>query len=463
MIGGWYALASLVDSKRQLQNATRGLDMVEELDPMERMRRRYNLREGQAGAAAGGAGGGRRGGAAPAPAAADVPSLEAELEALSKKLDIKSWDYVPVPRTEDDGSTGARLGGTVGSNNIKSGDKLYVYQLDPEELCTLALTDQFGYTQDYVAWVEDELSYWVDEFLGAIRAGGPGSKRGGGRAPVAVPAGGEEVVTLYDMEGGGRPVSYSGGALVEDVADDHREAGLLVFRQLRSAEQVAAEAHPRRLQVATWLWNGIHQRISALRCTPLWQVAHAAVLLSHGPRAFPFLAGCSSARSGSAAAAAAVASATPDDQKLVLIRSLHLEFDMTRPELAAVTVGDLRRLQRGLDGSGADSSDDEEEDEEDEGDEGDDEEEGGGGTSPRVQLDLDLMCSLNHGGALQLAAMRGTLGPGHPGLAALPGGAAAAVVFSRNAVGPLFLAAARGHLGAVEALLAWGADPLAGN
>ncbi|KAG2442946.1 hypothetical protein HXX76_003022 [Chlamydomonas incerta] len=101
MMGGWYALAHLVDSKRQLQNATRGLDMVEELDPMERMRRRYGLKEGQAAASTGGGGGGSAGGKRPA-AEPVVPSLEAELAATLGKLDIKSWDYVPVPRTDED-------------------------------------------------------------------------------------------------------------------------------------------------------------------------------------------------------------------------------------------------------------------------------------------------------------------------------------------------------------------------
>ena len=69
---------------------------------MERMRRRYGLREGQAGGGGGAVASKRGGSGAAAAAASDVPSLEAELEAMKGKLDIKSWDYVPVPRTDED-------------------------------------------------------------------------------------------------------------------------------------------------------------------------------------------------------------------------------------------------------------------------------------------------------------------------------------------------------------------------
>ena len=70
------------------------------------------------------------------------------------------------------------------------------------------------------------------------------------------------------------------------------------------------------------------------------------------------------------------------------------------------------------------------------------------------------MPSQDHGGALQLAALRGTLGASHPALAALPPTPA---FFSSNALGPLYLAAGRGHAAVAEVLLAAGADPLAGN
>ena len=70
------------------QTATRGLDPVEELDPLERMRKRYGL-----------------------DAAAEqrrlqqsvpIPSLEEELLKTQREVNIKDFDYVPVPRTEDE-------------------------------------------------------------------------------------------------------------------------------------------------------------------------------------------------------------------------------------------------------------------------------------------------------------------------------------------------------------------------
>lgn len=60
---------------------------MEELDPLERMRRRYGLdRNSSSGAAAGGA----------------MPSLEEELEQILKKVDIHKFDYKPVPREPDE-------------------------------------------------------------------------------------------------------------------------------------------------------------------------------------------------------------------------------------------------------------------------------------------------------------------------------------------------------------------------
>ncbi|KXZ56362.1 hypothetical protein GPECTOR_1g320 [Gonium pectorale] len=98
MIGGWWGLAQLVDSKRQLRGASRGLDMVEEMDPLERMRRRYGLEDG--GAGSGSSGPGRRGrGQTPQP---EIPSLEQELEDIRRKVDIYNFDYKPVPRQAED-------------------------------------------------------------------------------------------------------------------------------------------------------------------------------------------------------------------------------------------------------------------------------------------------------------------------------------------------------------------------
>ncbi|EFJ45121.1 hypothetical protein VOLCADRAFT_94637, partial [Volvox carteri f. nagariensis] len=61
------------------------------------------------------------------------------------------------------------------------------------------------------------------------------------------------------------------------------------------------------------------------------------------------------------------------------------------------------------------------------------------------------------GGALQIAALRGQV-IGHPALLVLRPES-----FSEQIAGPLYLAASRGHVEAVAALLAWGADPAAAN
>ena len=57
---------------------------MEELDPLERMRRQYGL---------------DRSGAAPQ---SHITTLEDELERTLKKVDIHNFDYKPVPRPEDD-------------------------------------------------------------------------------------------------------------------------------------------------------------------------------------------------------------------------------------------------------------------------------------------------------------------------------------------------------------------------
>lgn len=59
----------------------RGLQSLEELDPMERMRMRHNLEK---------------------PRPVHVSSLEEELQKMEQKVNYKEFEYVPVPRTEDD-------------------------------------------------------------------------------------------------------------------------------------------------------------------------------------------------------------------------------------------------------------------------------------------------------------------------------------------------------------------------
>lgn len=58
--------------------------MVEEIDPVERMRQRYRL------------------GDSAASTEPRISTLEEELEATMKKINLKDFDYKPVPRPEED-------------------------------------------------------------------------------------------------------------------------------------------------------------------------------------------------------------------------------------------------------------------------------------------------------------------------------------------------------------------------
>ncbi|GBF97000.1 hypothetical protein Rsub_09797 [Raphidocelis subcapitata] len=114
----WYGLDQLMASKLKIRQTVRGYDKVEEYDPAEAMRR---LERGGGGGGDGtGGGSGREGGARRAPraprgaaeeaaaararaAVGGAKSLEEELEELTRGIDLRTFDYKPVPRTEDDG------------------------------------------------------------------------------------------------------------------------------------------------------------------------------------------------------------------------------------------------------------------------------------------------------------------------------------------------------------------------
>eukprot|EP00798_Chlamydomonas_sp_ICE-L_P006499 gene6499-3138_t len=94
MLFCWYGLAQAVENKQHLRNETRGLESLEEkatsglesleeLDPMERLQRRFKLDEEKA--------------------KPKIPSIDEELaDHLQRNPNLKEWDYKPVPRTEDD-------------------------------------------------------------------------------------------------------------------------------------------------------------------------------------------------------------------------------------------------------------------------------------------------------------------------------------------------------------------------
>mmetsp|Transcript_4547 Transcript_4547/g.7756 ORF Transcript_4547/g.7756 Transcript_4547/m.7756 type:complete len:109 (+) Transcript_4547:205-531(+) len=87
LIVGWYGLASVIQSKRELRGASKGIGAVEEMDPMERMRRRYNI----------GAGAGESAASEP-----EMSSLEDELKDTLSKMDLRTFEYKPVPRTAEE-------------------------------------------------------------------------------------------------------------------------------------------------------------------------------------------------------------------------------------------------------------------------------------------------------------------------------------------------------------------------
>lgn len=114
VVVAWFGLEQLIDSKLRIRAGVRGHDRLEEHDPLERLRRMAAEAPDAAGGGAAAAARGRRrgqnagegaeGAAKGAPGSAGgVPSLEEELEAMNRKLgDTRKFDYVPVPRTDEE-------------------------------------------------------------------------------------------------------------------------------------------------------------------------------------------------------------------------------------------------------------------------------------------------------------------------------------------------------------------------
>ncbi|KAG1663397.1 hypothetical protein FOA52_011675 [Chlamydomonas sp. UWO 241] len=83
MVAGWFGIMTLQQSKRDIRAVTRGLDAVEESDPLERMRAAYGI-----------------GATHEKKPAVRVSTIQEELENVKKKIDLSDFEYVPVPRTE---------------------------------------------------------------------------------------------------------------------------------------------------------------------------------------------------------------------------------------------------------------------------------------------------------------------------------------------------------------------------
>jgi hypothetical protein len=120
VVVAWFGLEQLIDSKLRIRAGVRGHDRLEEHDPLERLRRMAaatpSSDDGGAAAAARRrttkGGGGDAAAAGPARSAAAsaaapklpyVTSLEQEVEEMNRKLgDTRKFEYVPVPRTDED-------------------------------------------------------------------------------------------------------------------------------------------------------------------------------------------------------------------------------------------------------------------------------------------------------------------------------------------------------------------------
>mmetsp|Transcript_3745 Transcript_3745/g.10576 ORF Transcript_3745/g.10576 Transcript_3745/m.10576 type:complete len:104 (+) Transcript_3745:438-749(+) len=85
VLGGWLGIMSLVQKKRDMHVATRGVDNVEEMDPLERMRKAYGLNA-----------------TSQQREPTRIASIEEELASINSKIDIRDFDYKPVPRPVDD-------------------------------------------------------------------------------------------------------------------------------------------------------------------------------------------------------------------------------------------------------------------------------------------------------------------------------------------------------------------------
>ncbi|KAI8467668.1 MAG: hypothetical protein J3K34DRAFT_523553 [Monoraphidium minutum] len=106
----WYGLDQLMSSKLKIRQSVRGYDKVEEYDPLERLRRLEGGGGGGKGSGGGKGGNGapaaaRGGGSAAAPGgggAGGLSSLEEELAAMTRGVDIHNFEYKPVPRSNED-------------------------------------------------------------------------------------------------------------------------------------------------------------------------------------------------------------------------------------------------------------------------------------------------------------------------------------------------------------------------
>ncbi|KAG2499235.1 hypothetical protein HYH03_002814 [Edaphochlamys debaryana] len=390
---------------------------------------------------------------------------------------------------------GITLTGTVASNKIGAGMKVEVYELEEDELCELMLHDQYGSTRKYTAWVEDEVSYWVTRFLAAVRA----------EQGLPKEAAEAEHVTVYDMANmltGFDNLAVDLDEQLNEYLVGEGEGNTVRLLCLRY--RAGPSAYPVRINF--WTWFGRSLPVICSSETPVCDaVAIAAMLLHGGPPATRTVLPLPSPAAATAPEppleqllAPFIESESADPPPLLLLpaggggsagsgssaltvrglgggglggggaapRLMLWRYGLALEPRSAVRLATLRKLEHYAslaNGGGGTLSDDEDEDE-DEDDDEDDEEDTDDEAPHRLawargkrvrRMDLDVASDETRGGGLQIAAWLGRV-PSHPALKQLK-----PHDFSPNALTPLWLAATRGHVESVAALLAWGADPAA--
>ncbi|PNH08973.1 hypothetical protein TSOC_004429 [Tetrabaena socialis] len=180
-----------------------------------------------------------------------------------------------------DEATGVSLGGTIASNNVKPGSRLAVYELDADEQCQVCLTDQHGARSTFPAWIEDDVSYWVDEFRTAAWNGTTDTPSGTVTRPENRLL---EQYVLYDCVSL-RKVDTSPAAgetldaYVSDAFDAFDPSGSLPSLAQFVCFRYLLRPSVRRIKVTFWMWNGDSTSIEAPSDAPLAELVAAVTAI----------------------------------------------------------------------------------------------------------------------------------------------------------------------------------------
>ncbi|KXZ56351.1 hypothetical protein GPECTOR_1g310 [Gonium pectorale] len=151
-------------------------------------------------------------------------------------VQCRKWTEATASRHRlfHDESRGLRLGGTVKTNKIQNGGEVHVYELSDDELINVVICDQYGNTQSYAGWMEDDAAYWVERFRAAVWEGV--GVQGAQPTPEATRR--AEKYDLYSADNGGKmlitaPLQVRLESLSDNGAEEGRgmcTANLVCFR-----------------------------------------------------------------------------------------------------------------------------------------------------------------------------------------------------------------------------------------